>query len=118
MKLNKRTTTIILWAVSIGLLAGMVISFTPGLSLIGASTAARGPVQMTVNGQNVHETDVQQARSNALHASVTEGEVGADLQRLMIDQIARQAVMQQAASRINVSGGEVRRAVNEFREER
>lgn len=118
MKFNKRTTTIILWAVSIGLLAGMVISFTPGLSLIGANTAARGPVQMTVNGQNVHEFDVQQARANALFSAVTEGEVGADLQRLMVDQIARQAVLNQAASRINVSGGEVRRAVNDFREER
>ncbi|MFA5551043.1 MAG: peptidyl-prolyl cis-trans isomerase [Trueperaceae bacterium] len=118
MKFSKRTTTIILWAVSIGLLAGMVISFTPGLSLIGANTAARGPVEMTVNGQNIHQFDVQQARSNALFSAVTEGEVGADLQRLMVDQIVRQAVLQQAASRINVSGGEVRRAVNEFREER
>src|SRR5690554_6070169 len=118
MKFNKRTTTIILWAVSIGLLAGMVISFTPGLSLIGANTTARGPVQMTVNGQNIYEFDVQQARSNALFSSVTEGEVGADLRRLMVDQIARQSVLNQAASRINVSGGEVRQAVNEFREER
>src|SRR5690554_7910135 len=118
MKFNKRTTTIILWAVSIGLLAGMVISFTPGLSLIGANTTARGPVQMTVNGQNIYEFDVQQARSNALFSSVTEGEVGADLQRLMVDQIARQSVLNQAASRINVSGREVRQAVNDFREER
>ena len=118
MKFNKRTTTIFLWAVSIGLLAGMVISFTPGLSLIGANTAARGPVEMTVNGQNIHEFDVQQARANALFSAVTEGEVGADLQRLMVDQIARQSVLTQAASRINVSGGEVRQAVNEFREER
>src|SRR5690554_4713059 len=118
MKFNKRTTTIILWAVSIGLLAGMVISFTPGLSLIGANTTARGPVQMTVNGQNIYEFDVQQARSNALFSSVTEGEVGADLRRLMVDQIARQSVLNQAASCINVSGGEVRQAVNEFREER
>lgn len=118
MKFNKRTTTIILWAVSIGLLAGMVISFTPGLSLIGANTAARGAVQMTVNGQNIYETDVQQARANALFSAVTEGEVGADLQRLMVDQLARQSVLNQAASRLNVSGGEVRQAVNDFREER
>ncbi len=118
MKFNKRTTTIILWAVSIGLLAGMVISFTPGLSLIGANTSSRGPVQMTVNGQNIYEYDVQQARSNALFSAVTEGEVGADLKRLMVDQLARQSVLNQAASRINVSSGEVRQAVNEFRTER
>lgn len=118
MKLSKRTTTIILWAVSIGLLAGMVISFTPGLTQIGQSTGQRGTVQFTVNGQNVYEFDVQEARRNPLYASVTEGEVGADLQRLMVDQIVRQAVLQQAASRMNVSNGEVRRAVNEFREER
>ncbi len=118
MKFNKRTTTIILWAISIGLLAGMVISFTPGLSMIGAQQSNRGPVYMTVNGQNVHEFEVQQARSNALFASVTEGEVGEDLERLMVDQIVRQAVLQQAASRVNVSGGEVRQAVNDFREER
>lgn len=118
MKLNKRTTTIILWAVSIGLLAGMVISFTPGLSMLGSGSSSRGPVEMTVNGQNVYEYDVQQARSNALFAAVTEGEVGADLKRLMVNQIVQQAVLQQAAARVNVSGGEVRQAVNQFREER
>lgn len=118
MRFNKRTTTIILWAVSIGLLAGMVISFTPGLSMIGANTSARGPVEMTVNGQNVYQTDVQQARSNALFSAVTEGEVGEDLRRLLVDQLARQVVLQQAASRINVSNGEIRTAVNDFREER
>lgn len=118
MRFNKRTTTIILWAVSIGLLAGMVISFTPGLSMIGASNSARGPVEMTVNGQNIHQWDVQQARSNALFSLVTEGEVGQDLRRLLVDQLARQAVLQQAASRINVSNGEIRAAVNDFRQER
>ena len=118
MKLSKRTSTIILWAVSIGLLAGMVISFTPGLSGIGGLQASRGEAQLQVNGQTLYDLDVQQVRSNALFSSVTEGQVGTDLNRLMVDELVRQTVLNQAAARKNVSSGEVRKAVNEFREER
>ncbi len=118
MKMSKRTSTIILWAVSIGLLAGMIISFTPGASGIGGIGGSQGVAQMQVNGQTLYDTDVQQIRSNALFASVTEGQVGADLKRLMVDELVRQAVLNQAAARKNVSSGAVRKAVNEFREER
>lgn len=118
MKLSKRTNTIILWAVSIGLLAGMIISFTPGLSGIGGLQGSSGAAQLQVNGQTLYDTDVQQIRSNALFSAVTEGQVGADLERLMVDELVRQAVLNQAAARKNVSSGDVRKAVNEFREER
>lgn len=117
MKLSKRTNTIILWVVSIGLLAGMVVMFTPGLGSVGGTTA-KGAAQITVNGQTLYDADLQQIRNNSLFNTVTEGEVGQDLQRLMVDEIVRNAVVDQAAARISVGGGQVRKAVNDFRSER
>jgi len=117
MKLSKRTNTIILWVVSIGLLAGMVVMFTPGLGSVGGTTA-KGAAQITVNGQTLYDADLQQIRNNSLFNTVTEGEVGQDLQRLMVDEIVRNAVIDQAAARISVGGGQVRKAVNDFRSER
>ncbi len=118
MKMSKRTSTIILWAVSIGLLAGMVLTFTPGLGLTGGGSASRGDAQIVVNGQTLYDLDIQQLRNNALFNTVTDGEVGQDLQRLLADEIIRNTVLDQAASRINISGGQVRSAVNDFRKDR
>lgn len=117
MKLSKRTNTIILWGVSIGLLAGMVVMFTPGLggSVGGAS---KGAAQIVVNGQTLYDADLQQIRSNPLFNTVTEGEVGKDLQRLMVDEIVRNTVLDQAAARVAIGNGQVRAAVNDFRAER
>lgn len=117
MKMSKRMSTIILWVVSLGLLAGMVVTFTPGLSLTGGSVS-RGDAQIVVNGQTLYDLDIQQLRNNALFNTVTDGEVGQDLQRLLADEIVRNAVLDQAASRISVSGGQVRSAVNDFRKDR
>ncbi len=117
MKLSKRTNTIILWVVSIGLLAGMVVMFTPGLGSVGGG-AAKGAAQITINSQTLYDVDLQQIRNNSLFNVVTEGEVGQDLQRLMVDEIVRNAVIDQAAARISVGGGQVRSAVNDFRSER
>ncbi|MDZ7707095.1 MAG: hypothetical protein U5J97_04205 [Trueperaceae bacterium] len=45
MKLSRRTNTIILWITSIGLLVGMVITFTPTLGALtgGARTTPACP---------------------------------------------------------------------------
>jgi len=117
MKLSKRTNTIILWGVSIGLLAGMVVMFTPGL---GGSTGgtSKGAAQIVVNGQTLYDADLQKIRTNPLFNTVTEGEVGHDLQRLMVDEIVRTTVLDQAAARIAIGNGQVRAAVNDFRAER
>lgn len=116
MKLSKRSNTIIMWAISIGLLAGMVVMFTPRAN--ETATNPRGIAEMVVNGQTLYELDLRQIRSNSLFNTVTEGEVGQDLQRLMVDEVVRNTVLDQAAARISISGGQVKSAVDDFRAER
>lgn len=119
MKWNRRTNTIILWAISIGLLVGMVLTFTPSLGLFGGPSAnAQGTPQLTVNGETIYEADVLRMRQNSLFTVVTEGQVADDLQRLLVDELVRQKVLTQAAARMNVSNGDVSAAVNEFRTSR
>ena len=119
MKISKRTRTIILWGISIGLLLGMVISFTPTMGLnFGGQEAMRGTVQMTVNGAEVREAEVLQLQQQAPFNTVSEGPVAAQLERLLVDTLVRQEVERQAAAPVRVSGGEVRDYVNEFREAR
>jgi len=114
MKLSRRANTIILWFVSIGLLAGMVITFTPTLGLgVGGNTA--GAVLMRVNGQEIRELEVAQVRANPLYLAVTEGEVGADLEMLLVKNLIRNEVLSQEAARQRVTDAEVRNAVTEFR---
>lgn len=115
MKLSRRANTIILWLVSIGLLAGMVITFTPSLGLGFGGGDTAGPVALRINGEPIRELQVAQARSNPLFLSVTEGEVGADLELLLVDALIRQEVVRQESARQRVSDGDVRRAVEEFR---
>lgn len=118
MKLSRRTNTIILWIVSIGLLAGMVITFTPTLGTLGAgSTRDRSPVVLEVNGSPVTELELSQARqSNRVFNAVQDGQVGQDLQDLLIDAVVRQRVVQLEADSIRVGNREVRQAVDDFRE--
>jgi hypothetical protein len=115
MKLSRRANTIILWLVSLGLLAGMVITFTPSLGVGFGGAGPAGAVALTVNGEPIRELEVAQARSNPLFVSVTEGEVGADLELLLIDTLIRREVVRQQSARQRVSDGDVRRAVEEFR---
>ncbi|MFO8149418.1 MAG: peptidyl-prolyl cis-trans isomerase [Trueperaceae bacterium] len=115
MKLSRRANTIILWFVSIGLLAGMVITFTPSLGLGFGGANETGAVALRVNGEPIRELTVAQARSNPLFLSVTEGEVGEDLELLLVDALIRQEVVRQESARQRVSDADVRRAVDEFR---
>jgi len=118
MKLSRRANTIILWFVSIGLLAGMVITFTPSLGL-GFGGSSAGAVQLQVNGQSIHELQVVQARTaNPLYFAVREGEAAEDLELLLIDELIRNAVLSQESARQRVTDAEVRRAVDTFRAER
>src|SRR5690606_15746672 len=119
MKISKRTRTIILWCIAIGLLAGMIIQFTPTLGFnLGGQEALRGTVQMTVNGVEIREAEVLQAQQGTLFNAVTEGPVARQLQRLLVDELVRDQVVRQAAAPMRVTNGEVNDAVNAFRESR
>jgi len=115
MKLSRRANTIILWLVSIGLLAGMVITFTPSLGLGFGGANQAGAAALQVNGEPIRDLAVAQARSNPLFMAVTEGEVGEDLELLLVDALIRQEVVRQESARQRVSDADVRRAVDEFR---
>ena len=120
MKLSRRTNTIILWFISIGLVLGMIITFTPSLGGFGGAGRAQdgSAPAIRVNGATISELSVARARSNPLFNLVNEGEVGRDLEHLLIDELVRQELVRQEAARQNVSGGEVRSAVDEFRQAR
>ncbi len=117
MRLSRRTNLIILYILAGALVLGMVITFTPGLGLGGAGPAA-GATAIVVNGEPISEFSVVRMRSNPLFNLVTEGEVGADLELLLIDELVRQELIRQEAARQRVSSTEVRNAVEAFRAER
>lgn len=116
--MSQRNRNIILWVIAIGLLVSMVISFTPG-NLFGNSQqeAAEGPVALTVNGEEIRELEIQRLEQNPPFNAVQEGPAAEDLQLVLLDQLVSQTVLQQAAADVDVSSGEVRDRVNEFREQ-
>lgn len=115
--MNKKTNTVIMWLIGIGLVLGMILTFTPNLG-IGAATQ-QGEVVMRVNGEPVTDLQINQVRNaNPIYYAVTEGEVGADLELLAMDAVITQELLRQAAASQRVSNGEVRDAVNAFREDR
>lgn len=118
MKLNRRTNTIILWIVSIGLLVGMIITFTPTLgALTGHGQGQRSEPALFVNEEPVTQTQVAQARqSSAMFSMIREGPVASDLDLLLTDRLIRQEVIRQAAARQRVGNGEVRDELQAFRE--
>lgn len=119
MSMSKRTRTVILWGIAIGLLVGMVISFTPTMGLnFGGQSAMLGTPQILVNGEPIREAEVTQASQGTLFNAVSEGPVAEDLERLLVDELVRQKLIEQAAAPIRVSNGDVRAAVDEFREAR
>ncbi len=116
MRLSRRTNTIILWIVSIGLLVGMVITFTPTLGAIGGQTDTSVPA-LVVDGETVTELEVAQVRSSsAVFDAVREGPVATDLERLLVATVIEQEVLRQAAASQRVGAGQVRAEVNAFRE--
>ena len=120
MRFTRRTNTIIMWLLAAGLLLGMIIMFTPALGSIGdlLSGGSRGPSKtaLLVNGIPVTELDVQRARSGSFFNSVTEGIVAVDLEKYAIEMLIREEILNQASSGVRVGSGEIRRAVNQFRQ--
>jgi len=120
MKFNRRTNTIILWIISIGLLLGMIITFTPTLGRLGGGGggASHGAVELQVNGQPIYQDAVARARQNPLYSAVSQGEVANDLQLLLVDNLVQNAVLTQASAKEHVSGRDVNKAVDDFRKSR
>ncbi len=120
MKFNRRTNTIILWIISIGLLLGMIITFTPTLGRLGGGGggASHGAVELQVNGQPIYQDAVARARQNPLYNAVSQGEVANDLQLLLVDNLIQNAVLTQASAKEHVSGREVNKSVDDFRKSR
>lgn len=117
MRLSRRTNTVILWIISIGLMVGMVIMFTPTLGGMGGGQRDTSSTVLTVNGEPVTDLEIAQARqSSPLFGMVSEGPVAEDLELLLIDGVVRQEVLRQAASRQRVSNSEVRQELDAFRE--
>jgi parvulin-like peptidyl-prolyl isomerase len=119
MRLSRRTNTIILWIISIGLLVGMIITFTPTLGALtgGGATGDTSAPALTVNGETISELEVAQARqSSQLFTIVQQGPVADDLELLLVDTLIRQEVVRQEAARQRVGNGEVRDELDAFRE--
>lgn len=116
--MSKRTNTVILWLIAIGLVLGMILTFTPNLGF-GGGVTQQGEVVMRVNGEAITDMQINQVRNaNPLYYAVTEGEVGEDLKLLALDSVISQELLRQAAAPQRVSNNEVRDAVNAFREDR
>ncbi len=116
MRLSRRTNIIILWITSIGLLVGMVITFTPTLGALGGGATDTSAAALVVNGETIRDLEVAQLRqSSQLFTVVTEGEVAEDLDLLLRDTLIRDEVVRQEADRQRVSNGEVRTEVDAFR---
>ncbi len=120
MKFNRRTNTIILWIISIGLLLGMIITFTPTLGRLGGGGggASHGALELQVNGQPIYQDAVAREQQNPLYSAVSQGEVANDLQLLLVDNLVQNAVLTQASAKEHVSGREVNKAVDDFRKSR
>lgn len=119
MKLSRRTNTIILWLISIGLLVSMVIAFTPTLNGLFGSNSAQpdNATALTVNGRDVTELDVARAQQNVPFRSGLEGVAAEDVDLLITDQLVTNAVLREASQDIRVTNGEVRTALNDWRQE-
>ena len=118
MKLSKRTNMIILWIISIALVLGMIVMFTPTIgNPFATGPRDAGRTALLVNGVAVTERHVElQRQQSGLVGAGLPGQVGEDLDLLVLDSIIDQEVLRQAAARTRVSGADVREAVNEFRE--
>lgn len=120
MTRKSKRTQLIFWLIIIGLLISMLIAFTPTLNgLFGGGQQAQqqGEPALVVNGETVYSLEVAQAQQNPPFNMGFEGEVGDDLNLLLASTLIENKVLQQAASNIRVSDGEVRERLSQFREE-
>ncbi len=122
MKTRKRTQFILL-LVTLGLLVSMIISFTPQFGALfgrnsgsGPNGQAASPTALLVNGQSISDLQVARARSTPPFQTNFEGEVGEDLNTLLVDNLIQTELIRQASLSEKVSGAEVKEAVNNWRD--
>ena len=120
--LSKRTivSRIVLGIVSVALIAGMVIQFTPNLGGGGGAGAqTEGKTLFTVNGVKVTEREMDRFRQqNPLFAQNFEGTVGQDLDNTLSAQVILIKAAQSDAARIRISDQDVSDQLKAFRASR
>ncbi len=98
----------------------MLIAFTPTLNGLfggGNEQLQKGAPSLLVNGETLYELDVARAQQNPPFNQGFQGEVADDLNILLVDSLVQNTILNQAASKIKVSDGDVRAKVTEFREQ-
>ena len=120
--LSKRTivSRIVLGIVSLALVAGLVIQFTPNLGGgAGASGQTEGKTLFTVNGVKVTEREMERFRQqNPLFAQSFDGTVGQDLENTLSAQVILIKAAQSDAARIRISDADVSEQLKTFRASR
>lgn len=120
--LSKRTiiSRIVLGIVSVALIAGMVIQFTPNLGGGGGAGAqTEGKTLFTVNGVKVTEREMDRFRQqNPLFAQNFGGTVGQDLENTLSAQVILIKAAQSDAARIRISDQDVSDQLKAFRASR
>ena len=119
--LSKRTivSRIVLGIVSLALVAGLVIQFTPNLGGGGASAQTEGKTLFTVNGVKVTEREMERFRQqNPLFAQSFDGTVGQDLENTLSAQVILIKAAQSDAARIRISDQDVSDKLKAFRASR
>lgn len=95
----------------------MIITFTPTAGLFNPAQNSSVPAVL-VNGEAITELEIARVeRQNSLYSRVAEGQAAEDLQLLLLASLIDNEVLRQAAASTRVSGGEVREAVDAFREQ-
>ncbi len=117
MKTRKRTQFILL-LVTLGLLVSMIISFTPSFGALfgNQNNTTEDPSALLINGQAITENQVAIARRNPPFQTNFEGEVGKDLDTLLVDNLIQTELIRQASANEKVTGAEVKQAVNDWRD--
>jgi parvulin-like peptidyl-prolyl isomerase len=112
------TSRVVLGVVALALVAGMVVQFTPNLA--GNNPQAnQGAVAYTVNGAPITELELQQTRQRImqnLQASITpETVLGQDFETLIVYSLVQRTAQEQDANRVNVSGDEIKKQIDQIR---
>lgn len=117
MKTKKRTQFILI-LITLGLLVSMIISFTPSFGALfgNQSSTVEDPAALLINGQKISESQLAIARRNPPFQTNFEGEVGKDLDTLLVDNLIQTELIRQASADEKVTGAEVKKAVNDWRD--
>jgi parvulin-like peptidyl-prolyl isomerase len=115
---SRRTivSRIVLGVISVALVAGLIIQFTPNLGAGSAAAASEGKTLFTVNGVKVSEREMDRFRQqNPLFQQNLGGTIGQDLENTLAAQVILIKAAQSDAARIRISDGELSQQLATFR---